>query len=58
MIDQWEEEAGVSRLCHVLEVSRSGYYDARQRQRRPRVVCADGVTLAAAFHDSDGWGQL
>ncbi len=54
MIDQWEEKAEISRLCRLLEVSRSGYYAARQRQRRPRVVCAQGVALAAAFHNSGG----
>jgi transposase InsO family protein len=54
MIDQWGEKAEISRLCRLLEVSRSGYYAARQRQHRPRVVCAQGIALAAAFHDSGG----
>lgn len=54
MIDQWQEKADISRLCHLLGISRSGYYAARQRQRRPRTVCADGVALVAAFHASDG----
>ena len=54
MIDQWEKKAEISRLCRLLDVSRSGYYAARQRQRRPRVVCAQSVALAAVFHDSGG----
>lgn len=54
MIDQREKKADVTRLCHLLGVSRSGYYAARRRQRRPRAVCADGVALLAAYHESDG----
>ena len=54
MIDQWEKKAEISRLCRLLDVSRSGYYAARQRQRRPRVVCAQSVALDEVFHDSGG----
>lgn len=54
LIDRWEEKAEISRLCRLLEVSRSGYYAARRRLRGPRTVCAEGVALAAAFHASDG----
>lgn len=54
LIEQWEEKADVSRLCHLLDVSRSGYYAARRRQRRPKAVCADSVALVATFHASGG----
>ena len=54
LIDQWEEKAEISRLCQLLEVSRSGYYAARRRQRRPRTPCPQGIALAAAFHASGG----
>lgn len=52
VIDQWEEKAQMSRLCQLLEVSRSGYYAACQRQRRPRTACPQDVALVAAFHAS------
>ena len=52
VIDQWEEKAQMSRLCQLLEVSRSGYYAARQRQRRPCTACPQDVALVAAFHAS------
>ena len=49
-IDQLPEKATqVSRLCRVLGVSRAGYYDAKQRDRRPASVCAATVHLQAAF---------
>lgn len=54
VIDQWEEKAEIARVCRLLEVSRSGYYSARQRQRRPRTICTQGVALAASFHASGG----
>ena len=37
MITQWQKEAAVSRWCELLEVSRSGYYTACERGKRPRV---------------------
>lgn len=44
-----EKAGGVAKLCRVLEVSRSGYYAARQRRDRKRKVCPISVRLQAAF---------
>ncbi len=54
VIDQWPEKADVARLCKLLEVSRSGFYAARQRRRRPRMACAASTALVTAFHASGG----
>ena len=50
-IDQLAEKAttGVAPLCRVLGVSRSGYYAAAARARKPAMVCAATVHLQAAF---------
>lgn len=49
-IDQLQPKAvAVASLCRLLEVSRSGYYAARQRARRPARVCAVTTGLQAAF---------
>lgn len=52
MINQWPEKAQTARLCKLLDVSRSGFYAARQRRRRPRTACTTMTTLAATFHAS------
>lgn len=50
LVKQWQEKAiPVSQACRILGVSRSGYYAARQRTRRPVKVCVDTVQLKAAF---------
>jgi hypothetical protein len=54
MIDQWQEKADIVRLCKLLDVSRSGFYAARLRRRRPRAACAMTTALTAAFHASGG----
>jgi transposase InsO family protein len=54
MIDQWQEKADIVRLCKLLDVSRSGFYAARLRRRRPRAACATTTALTAAFHASGG----
>jgi len=54
MIDQWQEKAPIARLCKLLDISRSGFYAARQRRRRPRTACPTMTTLAATFHASGG----
>ena len=46
------KKAQVSRLCRLLEVSRSGFYAWRVRVGRPEAVCATGVRLKAAFEAS------
>jgi putative transposase len=50
LVDNLREKAvSVSQACRILEVSRSGYYAAAQRQRTAPVVCAASVHLKAAF---------
>ena len=42
-IDQLQKKAdNIASLCRLLEVSRSGYYAARMRARRPKKVCPTG----------------
>ena len=41
--------AGVAPLCRVLGVSRSGYYAAAARARKPASVCAATVHLKTVF---------
>lgn len=61
LIDQLQKKAiPVSHSCRVLEVSRSGYYDARHRPAKP-VLCKAGIHLKAAFaasHQSYGSRRL
>jgi len=52
LITQWTGEAPVKQLCRVLEVSRSGYYAARQRAARPEEVCVLSVQAKAVFEAS------
>ncbi len=52
VIAQWQEKAetvAVSTLCRVLNVSRAGYYAARQRAAQPPVIEPIEVQLKAAF---------
>ncbi len=49
-IDQLQTKATtVASLCRLLAVSRSGYYAARSRLKRPQRVCPTTVYLQAAF---------
>jgi putative transposase len=49
-IDQLQQKAqGVASLCRLLNVSRSGYYAARQRAREPLKACPISPSLQAAF---------
>jgi len=41
-------------VCQVLGISRSGYYEAQQRQARVASVCVTSVHMKAAFHASGG----
>jgi putative transposase len=54
LITRCQEEADISRACTLLDVSRSGFYAARQRRHRPRAACAASTSLARAFHASGG----
>ena len=50
LIEDLQEKAiTVSQACHLLEVSRSGFYAAAKRCRKAPVLCADSVYLRAAF---------
>ena len=49
LVHQMQTEAiPVQQSCRVLDVSRSGYYEARRRAAKP-VVCKTSVHLKAAF---------
>ena len=50
LIEDLQETAiTVSQACHLLEVSRSGFYAVAKRRRKASVLCADSVHLRAAF---------
>ena len=50
LVEQLQKRAvSVTQACRVLQVSQSGYYAARMRNRRAPVVCADSVHLKAVF---------
>jgi putative transposase len=52
LVHQLQMEAiPVQQSCHVLNVSRSGYYEARRRSAKP-VVCKVSVHLKAQFQAS------
>jgi putative transposase len=61
VVRQLQKEAiPVQQSCRVLDVSRSGYYDAQRRSAKP-VVCKASVHLKAAFmasHQSYGSRRL
>jgi len=48
-ITHLDGEGDTRRLCHLLGVSRSGYYAARARAQRPRAPCAAGAHLERVF---------
>jgi len=52
LITQWQEKADTSRLCQLFEISRSGYYAARQRQPKKAGICSVSVHLRSAFAES------
>jgi transposase InsO family protein len=52
-IDQLQTKANtIASLCRLLAVSRSGYYAARFRSKRPTKLCLTTVHLQAAFKAS------
>ncbi len=61
LVGQLQEKATpVQHICRVLDVSRSGYYEARRRSAEP-VLCKASVHLKAAFaasHQSYGSRRL
>lgn len=44
-----EKAVTVAQACRVLDVSRSGYYGARSREKAAPAVCTTSVKLKAAF---------
>ena len=42
----------MTRICRVLRISRSGFYEARQRQSKPKPACPLAIKLKAAFMSS------
>lgn len=53
LVRQLQEKAiPVQQSCRVLAVSRSGYYAAAQRVKRPQAVCATTVYLKSVFEAS------
>jgi len=53
LIQQWAERATpVAQACRVLEVSRAGYYQYRQRPSRPIAEARAGAALRAQFEAS------
>lgn len=49
LITEWAGKAPIKQLCRVLEVSRSGYYAARQRARGSPASCSESVHARAVF---------
>jgi len=54
LITEWTGKAPIKLLCRVLEVSRSGYYSARQRACQEPATCTDSVHVKAVFEGSGG----
>ena len=52
LISRWVGKAAINQLCRVLDVSRSGYYEAMKRLRAPRPVTLEAVHAKAAFEAS------
>jgi putative transposase len=52
LVVQMREAASTVRLCHLLAISRSGYYAARRRQAQPVADCPVSARLKAAFAQS------
>ena len=48
LIDCVQQKANITQACRVLEVSRAGYYAARNRAKKP-ARCAASVQVKAAF---------
>ena len=48
LVDQWQQKAGITQACRVLNVSRSGYYTARKVLKAVE-TCTTRVHLKAAF---------
>jgi hypothetical protein len=49
LIAHQQQKASMTRLCHLLGVSRSGYYAARRRQLQPVKACPVAASLKALF---------
>ncbi|MBD8203285.1 IS3 family transposase [Pseudomonas viridiflava] len=54
MVHQLQSKAyPVARVCRVLRISRSGFYEAHQRQLNPKPVCTAVTRIKAIFEASE-----
>ena len=51
LVDTWKKKANIVQLCRLLDVSRSGYYAAKVREKLD-VICPVSVHVKAAFNQS------
>jgi transposase InsO family protein len=55
LVRQLQQKAfSVAQVCRVLNVSRSGFYEAKQRAAAPVSICPVTVQLKASFEESGG----
>lgn len=55
LVRQLQQEAiPVRRICELLDISRSGYYEACQRWARKQTACVLSLHIKATFHASGG----
>ncbi|WP_235664532.1 transposase, partial [Pseudomonas amygdali] len=43
----------VARICRVLRISRSGFYEAHQRRQNPRPACPAAAMIKATFESTE-----
>lgn len=43
----------VARICRVLRISRSGFYEARQRCQKPKPICTAAAMVKATFESKE-----
>lgn len=54
LITQWAGKASVDQLCRLFQVSRSGYYAARERAMKSLPALPESARVAAIYASSDG----
>ena len=55
LVQQLQQEAlPISRTCELLDISKSGYYESRQRRACKPQACMASAHVKAAFHASGG----
>ncbi|RMR07841.1 Integrase catalytic subunit, partial [Pseudomonas syringae pv. primulae] len=43
----------VARICRVLRISRSGFYEAHQRRQKPKPACPAAAMIKVAFESTE-----